>query len=308
MINYSPHKISSTPFNRLSTLVENRTVIDFENAQLNIFETHKHTSGVHLKFNDLVVTSMISGKKIMHLDNKNPFDYLPGETVIVEPGETMKIDFPTAKMDDPTQCLALAISKEKISAIIDKLNDLHPKAEQGKTWKIDDNFFHIHNNYLLTEAINQLVKVSLFDQSVYKGKIAELKTEEIIIRLMQTQARHYIESKYYLLSNNPFASVVSYIKNNLHIPIEIEELCKIACMSKAVFYRKFLAEFGISPAAFIMYERIKHAQWLLLNSADSVASIAYSVGFNNISHFTTLFKKITGITPGNFNKKNQNIQ
>jgi hypothetical protein len=44
----------------------------------------------------------------MKLDHKtNYFDYYPGESVLVSPGETMVIDFPEAD-ETPSQCISLA--------------------------------------------------------------------------------------------------------------------------------------------------------------------------------------------------------
>ncbi len=283
--------------NKLNTLVENRTSFDFNEAQLNIYETREAAYNFGLEFDHLSITGMVRGKKVMHLPDKKPFDYLPGETVITAPNEKMVIDFPESSSSTPTQCIALVLSKDLIQDTLNKLNYEYPKKGTLHSWDIDKEYFHLINNEDFTGSVNQLLTLCFHDKSSMKDQIINLRIQEIIIRLMQTQGRHFIESKYRSLSGSPFAAAIKYIKQNLSAQINIDQLSSEACMSRANFYRHFKNELGLSPGRYIQIEKLRKAKKLLAYSNLTVREIGYETGFSNTSYFTTFFKNHIGSTP-----------
>ncbi|MEM7714642.1 MAG: AraC family transcriptional regulator, partial [Cyanobacteria bacterium P01_A01_bin.68] len=54
---------------------------------------------------------------------------------------------------------------------------------------------------------------------------------------------------------------------------------------------------GFSPHKYLILQRIESAKNLLHQNKLSIAEISYQLGFTSQSHFTTAFRKITGITP-----------
>ena len=80
---------------------------------------------------------------------------MPGESVIVPSNVKMKIDFPDASFDNPTQCLALAIDSKKISDTLQFLNEKYPKEGQHNFWQLDNNNFFFENNEEMANIINK---------------------------------------------------------------------------------------------------------------------------------------------------------
>lgn len=285
----------------LKTLVENRTTYTLDNCELNIFETHQEAADVNLVFGDLVLTTMLKGKKVMHLFDKPGFDYLPGESVIVPPNELMKIDFPEAQWNNPTQCIALSISKEMIENTFNMLNERFSDKVLTQEWGLDLSYFHLINTQDLSEIINRFIKIGVKERSKEKDLIASLALKELLIRLSQTQARDMLEKTYKeLASGNRLAHVVAFIKSNIREQLTLEDLASKACMSKAHFVRTFKQELGQTPMEYVLNERLKLARNLLQMGGLQIQEVAMMSGFNNISYFIRVFKKEFGRTPKSY--------
>lgn len=280
----------------LKTLVENRTIYNLNHCELNLFETYESTQKVPLKFNDLVVTSMLRGKKIMHLFDDPEFVYLPGETVIVPSNVEMKIDFPEASKNNPTQCLALAIDQDKIAEILNFLNEQYPKEGSNMYWQLNYQNYFFYNNIEMAATINKLIKECM-STSITKDIFADLTLKELLIRIIQTQTVKSIDEGKFLDANNPIKEVTEYIKQNLKENINLKSLSEKACMSTTSFYRFFKRELGMSPIEYILNEKIKCAKNLLKNPTLQINEVCYLAGFEDANYFIRLFKKYEGITP-----------
>lgn len=285
-------------------LVEHRNAFTLDHAELNIYETRMRAEQFGLKFSIPVVVSMIKGKKVMHLRNREAFDFYPGETIVMPSDEQMQIDFPVATLDSPTQCLALALSPEYISETLQLINEKMPRAEKHLPWKWVDESFSCLNNRDVSATLRRLINV--FTQN-YSGKkiLGEHATQDLIIQLLQTNARHLLTTETLRYSQqHRLAHVVKFVRENISSKMSIAQLAEKACLSRAQFFRVFGHEMGISPNEFILNERINRAKELLRFSAKSVTEICYETGFNSVSYFSQQFKKLSGQSPAGFKKAN----
>lgn len=280
----------------LKTLVENRTVYSLNHCELNLFETYESSQLVPLKFNDLVVTSMLRGKKVMHLFDDPGFDYLPGETVVIPSNVEMKIDFPEASKNNPTQCLALAIDQTKIKETLHFLNERYPKEGNSQFWHLNYQNYFFYNNVELATTINKLIKECM-STSITKDALADLTLQELLIRIIQTQTAKAIDDGLFTDPNNPITQVVEFIRMNLKENISLKRLSEKSCMSTTSFYRLFKRELGMSPIEFVLHEKIRCAKRLLQNPTIQINEVCYLSGFEDSNYFIRLFKKYEGITP-----------
>lgn len=292
-------KIYLTHPKYLQTLVENRRIFNLKNCELNVFESYQETYRVPLTFSDFVITSMVRGKKVMHLFDKPSFDYLPGETVIVPANETMVIDFPEAASGSPTQCIALAVDAGYIRSTMDYLNEYYnSQREDQHPWKLQFNKYHFENDTEVTGLINKIIGVCSGGDST-KNIFADLHLKELLIRLVQSQHLQQVAGE---LSNGTNQSrlhyVLHYIHEHITDRIAVDTLSRKAYMSRNLFFKWFREQFGVSPLEYINRERIKLAKQLLANPRLSITEVSLQCGFTDLNYFVRLFKKEEGITPG----------
>ncbi len=289
---------------KLTTLVENRTTYNADFAELNIYETHTFAEKVSLTFDFPIIASMLRGKKVMHLEGFSPFDFFPGESVVMPTNKEMVIDFPLATQDSPTQCLALGIDSFKINEVVEKFNRNVSIENENNNWNLDQTTSHLINNVDVNHLIERLT-YTFTNNNKSKDVLLDLMIQELIIRLLQTKAKSLIiNDPHQIFTDTRIGTVVKYIKDNLtDKKMSVEMLAKKVYMSNSHFHKKFKNTLGISPIDYINTEKIKFSKKLIKESKDfKMSDIAFKSGFNNISYFNRQFKKIELMTPHQFKK------
>jgi len=289
---------------KLTTLVEQRTTYNADYSELNIFETHKVASQVSLTFDFPVIASMITGKKHMQLEGMPSFDFLPGESVIMPSGAPMVIDFPVASMENPTQCLALGIDEHKIQEVVGKFNDFTAIESENNQWSLDKNTSHLLHDQDINVLVHRLIQ-TFVNNTNSKDVLLDLMIQELVVRLLQTKAKHLlISSKSSLAKDSRMGAVIQYIKENLtKRDLSVNVLADKACMSASHFHRKFKNTLGISPIDYLNNEKIKFSKRLIKDRKDlPLNEVAFLSGFNNVSYFNRKFKEFEQLTPSRYKR------
>ncbi len=99
------------------------------------------------------------------------------------------------------------------------------------------------------------------------------------------------------------AIIKSIIDNSPNKIYTINELSEKVNRSKDYIIKSFQKQYGTSPHAYIISKKMESAKILLNETELSIAKISSYIGFCNVEHFSTLFKKTCGVSPRDYRKK-----
>lgn len=102
------------------------------------------------------------------------------------------------------------------------------------------------------------------------------------------------------------APAIKYLEKNYYIPeLTNNDLAKECNISEVYFRKLFTEQFGVTPKQYIIDVRIDKAKQMLTDGIYKINFVSEKSGFSNPYHFCRAFKQKTGLTPGEYMKKNK---
>jgi AraC-like DNA-binding protein len=105
----------------------------------------------------------------------------------------------------------------------------------------------------------------------------------------------------------PMNRVCEYLTAHLSDTISLDDLAAFAQMPPFRLLRTFRAQFGLPPHAYQNQLRLYRAK-RLLSQGHPIAQVAIDTGFTDQSHLNRHFKRIFGVTPGQYQRGCKNVQ
>ncbi len=97
--------------------------------------------------------------------------------------------------------------------------------------------------------------------------------------------------------------VRSYLDTNFMHKISLDDLADKFYINKFYLTRLFKEQFGLSINTYLIQIRITHAKKLIRFSDLSMDKISQECGMNDANYFSRMFKKVEGISPGEYRKR-----
>ncbi len=159
------------------------------------------------------------------------------------------------------------------------------------------NFITLQDTYFveqfLFDIINNYKNKPPFYQITIQGLFLQLWSH-ILVEIM-TKKNYFTKQKYTLIDE-----IKLYLEHNTDRVITMDQLAKKYYVNKYYINRLFNQKFKKTPIQYHIEIRIHQATKLLLLTNSSVSEISTKVGFNSVSHFSKVFKKIVGLSPTSY--------
>lgn len=138
----------------------------------------------------------------------------------------------------------------------------------------------------------------LLDQPSQAGYLFPIITREIVYRLlMGDQGARLAHIATLGGTSSRIASAIQRIRLGFSEPIRVDDVARDIGMSVSGFHHHFKSVTGMSPLQFQKQLRLQEARRLLLSTDLDAASVGYSVGYDNASHFSREYKRLFGEPP-----------
>ncbi|OQP63725.1 regulator [Niastella vici] len=166
--------------------------------------------------------------------------------------------------------------------------------------------------------INRSDNPKVYEKNIYYQEYEELNNKQSYELFLETKGillqliSKFIDPKQIQQSEptgipSKVVDLLGFIQLNLGQPLTVKHLANIVNQHPDYLSRIFLKLTGERPLSYIHTKRIERAQYLMVTTQLSLSQIAEATGFDNLQHFSKVFKKKTSLAPGKYREQNHTI-
>lgn len=156
--------------------------------------------------------------------------------------------------------------------------------------------------FATAHRLRDSIKLDRPEETLFAEQLLSLARSHILTSYTQLTFADVREEKL-PLSEPARRRLQEFIYDRLDQQMSVSILSEIAGVPEHSFNDAFKRSFELTPAQYIIKQRLRRAQWLLSQTADPIAQIALATGFSNHSHLSNTFKQNLGETPSQFRKR-----
>jgi len=232
---------------------------------------------------------VVTGKKTWHTAD-GIWKVCPGETMFFKKGATIAEQHPEEDV-----CLLMLFIPDALmrSTVREVINALSLNAADGAPIKAA---LRVENDVALA-AFFQSMRTYLAGKEKPPEPLVRLKLKELVVSILTSGINSELAAYFRRIGATDSPSVGEIMEANFRYNLSLEEYAKLCHRSLSSFKREFQAHFNESPGKWLVQKRVEYASALLRGSQMNVTEIAFESGFEDVSHFSRVFKERFGTSP-----------
>ncbi len=135
-----------------------------------------------------------------------------------------------------------------------------------------------------------------------RESLLELKFKELLINVLCNPINKELLSYIVHLNDNYKTPIWQVMEKNYMYNLTISEYARISGRSLTSFKKEFFEYYQTTPGKWLIKKRLEHARMLLNTTKLSISDIVFNSGFENVSHFSRVFKERFGKSPLQYRK------
>lgn len=250
-------------------------VTEYSKIQYTLEKTPHHHTFFELHF-------ILSGEIVYNINDRlialHANDYL-----IIPPKQSHKVERHTKDVVKMSLAFAFISSDPLLEALLASANKKHEMSSL-----IKDNILFI------IDHIKEPNNTSIF--------FVQNRIYEIIYNSCNKRLNTLPKNEFDTKTDERLLRAKKFVCDNLHMPLSCEDIANYCHLSSRQLRRLFETHEHKPLLQYIHDKKIEKAQELLLDTEKKLSDISSLVGFSNEHYFNSFFKKMTGITPGDYRK------
>lgn len=178
-----------------------------------------------------------------------------------------------------------------------RLAELYPDID------VDPNVLFVDNGQVLTSAgavagIDLCLHLIALD---FGPAIAAQSAKKSVVPLARAGGQaQFIDQQIAARDYGSLEPLLVWIEKNLSQSLEVEALADRAALSARTLHRRFVAQTGLPPNAWVVRCRVRAAQQLLETITMSLEQVADATGFGSRQNFRARFSEVVGLSPSGY--------
>jgi AraC-like DNA-binding protein len=232
---------------------------------------------------------VVTGKKTWHTSD-GVWTGRQGDTLFFRKGAAI-----VEQHFEKDVCLLMLFIPDTLmrSTVREVLAGLNPKAANSGQIQAA---LHVENDVALA-ALFQSMRTYLSAKEKPSELLVRLKLKELVMSVLTSGTNSELADYFRTSGASDSPSVSQIMDANFRFNLSLEEYAKLCHRSLSSFKRAFQAHFQQSPGKWLLQQRLDYSAKLLCNSSMNVSEIAFESGFEDVSHFSRVFKGRFGVSP-----------